>query len=161
CGTRQDPYIVDLTTDTWSGYTYTDPAGTWHSFPVNRTTSEACDGTTTTTYSGTSYATDRSGLYITISPNPDAPVVYTRSGMWITTTSMGDPNGNFISQVAVNSSETDWTDTANHTALRIVTVGANKEYHYLDTTGTDQKFTLKYQNYPIQTAFGCYGVTDY
>src|SRR5262249_14943989 len=27
--------------------------------------------------------------------------------------------------------------------------------------GADQKFTLKYQNYPIQTAFGCSGITDY
>src|SRR5262249_39229702 len=107
--------------------------------------------------------TDGSGLYITIASNnnPDAPVVYTSSGVWITTTSKGDTNGNFISQVVVNSSETDWMDTANHTALRIVTVGANREYHYLDTTGADQKFTLKYQNYPIQTAFGCSGINDY
>lgn len=160
CGTKSDPYIVDLQTDTWSNYSYTDPAGTPHQFTVSYTDAQNCSGGDTITGTTTGNASDGSGFFMNIG-YADAPIVITRSGTKITSSSLKDTNGNFITQTVVSGSETDWTDTANHTALRIVTVGSNVEYHYLDTTGTDQKYTLKYQNFSIKTAFGCTGVTDY
>src|SRR5919108_2113729 len=162
CGTKTDPYVVQLQTDTWSSYSYTDPAGTVHSFPVSYTDAQNCSGGDTITGTTTGNASDASGFFINIgTPGVSTPVVYTRSGTQITQTTLKDTNGNFITQVVVNSNETDWKDTANHTALRIVTVSPNVEYHYLDTTGNDRKFTLKYQNYSIKTAFNCTGITDY
>ncbi len=162
CGTKIDPYIVDLQTDTWSNYFYTDPAGTPHSFLVSYTDAQNCSGGDTITGTTTGNASDGSGFFINIgTPGVSAPIVYTRSGVQITSSTLKDTNGNFISQVVVSGTETDWKDTANHTALRIVTVSPNVEYHYLDTTGTDQKYALKYQNYSIKTAFNCSGITDY
>ena len=44
CGTKSDPYVVDLQTDTWSNYVYTDPAGTPHGFPVSYQDAGVCSG---------------------------------------------------------------------------------------------------------------------
>jgi RHS repeat-associated protein len=150
-------------TDYWSNYGYVDPAGTVHAFTVSyKSIYDYCSNTTATSGTPTGYATDGSGYYINIgNQNQDAPVVLSRAGIQITSNSLTDTNGNFISQVVVSGTETDWRDTANHTALRIVTNGSNVEYHYLDTTNTDQKFTLRYQNYSIKTNFGCSGVVEY
>src|ERR1700687_3065450 len=145
-------------TDSWSNYAHTDVAGTPHSFTVTyRSVYDACTGLTTTSGASTGYATDASGYYINI-VSPDAPLVQSRSGI---SRGLEDTNGNFISNVVLSSTETDWKDTAGHTALRIVTVAPNIEYHYLDTNGTDQKYTLRFKDFTVQTNFACQGVTDY
>src|SRR5712692_3260241 len=145
-------------TTRYDNYRYVDPAGTVHPFIGIRWYSNAThcrwqtpvgpDGITGTTAPGISLDVGSGVLSI-----PD--------GTAFTGSSLTDTNGNYISIIQVSSSETDLRDTANHTALRMITNGSNIEYHYLDTTGTDRVITLKFQNYNVKTNFGCSSVVEY
>ena len=148
-------------TQTWNNYVYRDPLGTPHSFGVyHSVTTDGCDGTTTTTEVLTGYASDGSGYYIDIS-SLTAPVVTAPAGVGQTQVIQVDPNGNQISAATIGLNESDWKDTANHTALRIISTGSTTEYHYLDTSGTDRVITLNLQSFNIKTKFGCAGVVEY
>lgn len=154
-------YYDYKTTETYSGYVYRDPAGTTHAFPAVfwREIIDYCTGSDTVTYTLTGYASDGSGMYINIA-NLDIPNVWTKSGILLNTNSE-DTNGNITTKVVVNSTETDWKDTTGLIAVRVIQNGSNTEYHYLDSTGTDQYFILKRQLYSLKTAFACSGITDY
>jgi len=149
------------TIETYNSYVYRDPAGTTHGFPTVywKEITNNCTGSVTTTDVLTGQAGDASGMQIDIM-NLDIPNVWTKSGILLNTNSE-DTNGNIISKIVVNGSETDWKDTAGLTAVRVVQNGSNTEYHYYDSGGTDQYFTLKRQLYSIKTAFGCSGIVDY
>src|SRR5882762_5261379 len=149
------------TIETYDSYVYRDPAGTTHGFPTVywKEITNNCTGSRTTTYVLTGYAGDASGFYIDINIL-DSPTAWTPNGLSIHT-NVEDTNGNLTSKVVVSGTETDWTNTAGLTAVRVVTNGSNTEYHYLDSTGTDRFFTLKRQLYSIKTAFACSGITDY
>src|SRR6266581_1377979 len=148
------------TTETYNGYVYRDPTGTTHGFGVYwKEITNNCTGSVTNTSVLTGYAGDASGFYIDIN-NLDSPTAWTASGISLNSNAE-DTNGNITTKVVVSSTETDWKDTAGLTAVRVVTNGSNTEYHYLDSTGTDQYFALKRQAYSIKTAFACGSITDY
>lgn len=150
---------TDIYADNYSNFTFTDANGTVHPFGFQFWTrashSTNCPWTTSPR---AGYATDGSGYYM----DGNAKTVTTPSGVKIAADgTFTDTNGNTITKTVVSSTETDWYDTVNHTALRIVVSGSNVEYHYVDPSGTDQKYTLKFTNYNIKTVFGCSGVSEY
>jgi len=69
----------------------------------------------------TGYADDGSGYYLDASW-PTVPIVTAPAGIKSPSSTMAtDTNGNSISATVVSQTETDWKDTANHTALRVIT----------------------------------------
>lgn len=143
----------------YSNYAYTDGAGTRHPFPISYSVNN-CTGATTGTLTGT--ATDGSGYYMDAT---DILTVYSPGGVKITSdgtmTEMTDTNGNFISKVAVSSSETDWKDTAGRTALKIITSAGSISYQVLDVNGVYQTITVNLGTFSIKTNFGCSGVVEH
>jgi RHS repeat-associated protein len=154
CEVRSGQIEIPYYSTTWSGYTYTDPSGTVHPFNATYTLNAgACGGGSSGSQSG--YATDASGYYLN-----NGTAVIAPSGVSYTNAGVTDTNGNFISS-AINSNETDWTDSAGRLALKVITSASSTEYEYQDTTGAYQTITLNLQNYNIKTNFGCSGVVEY
>ncbi len=142
----------------YSGYSYQDPAGTLHSFDLDFALNATDCGPDTGPRTG--YATDISGYYMDAT-SPSHPVLYALGGNVPGNTLLTDTNGNQISQSVVGTTEVDWIDSANHTALKAITSGTSVLYQYYDTTGTLQTITLKQQSYSIKTNFACAGVVEY
>src|SRR5437660_347370 len=105
----------------YHNYSYTDPAGTTHNFDVDFYQFATVCGFPTGPRTG--YANDDSGYYLDAS-SLSAPKTTTPAGQVITGTNWTDTNGNYVSATVVNSSETDWKDSAGHTPLKIITVTA-------------------------------------
>jgi RHS repeat-associated protein len=144
---------------TQSGYSYRDVLGTVHSFSVS-VIDNGCTGTETIL--GSQYASDASGYYIDLNQgaviNPGgliSPFGGSASG------SATDTNGNLITKIVVNSTENDWTDTAGHTVLKVITGANSIQYHYQDTSGSYQHATLNLSPYTIKTYFQCSNVQEY
>jgi RHS repeat-associated protein len=77
-----------------------------------------------------------------------------------------DANGNYVSQTVVSSTETDWTDTAGHLALKALTNTSNPniQYEWQDSTGgytSATTITVQRSTLNIKTNFGCTGVTEF
>lgn len=143
----------------WSGiyynFVYTDGSGAAHNLGIiYYTDATSCGFDPVGPYVGT--ANDGSG----ISYDPTTNVVSFADGTHLVGTSFVDPNGNKISP-STSGSETDWMDTVGNTALKIITGSTDTQYQYLAPTGAYQTTDVKYQNYSIQTNFGCSGVTEY
>lgn len=158
-------YIVGHTPQTgpvklYQFYEYVEPDGTRHSFSVEYISRyQLCTGGGNSgTWSG--YATDGSGFYIDIS-TPSAPIVYSPNGTKITPSSLTDSNGNVVSATYVNSNETQWTDSAGHVALTVITSTSSVQYQFPDPTGGTQTVTVNLSSQNIETAFGCSGVGEY
>jgi RHS repeat-associated protein len=139
-------------------YSYVDPAGTTHKFSVNYYAFATICGFPTGSRAG--YATDGSGYYLNATTGY-APIVTAPDGKVITGTNWTDSNGNYFSATLVNSSETDWKDSAGHTPLKIITSNTSIQYQYPDTSNAYQTATLKLTSTPIKTNFACAGVIDY
>lgn len=142
---------------TYSNFVYTEPNGTVHPFNATYVVQpEQCGGTYG---SATGYATDASGYYLSgigIVKNPAGITIQTT----LSTTKVTDTNGNFKSSTTT-SNETDWTDSAGHLVLKIITNASNIQYEYQDTTGTYEVITLNLGSYNIKTNFACSGVIEY
>src|SRR6266478_4706277 len=150
-----NPVVVDE----WNEYSYVDTQGTSHIFPVDVV--RQIGGDCGLSSGPTGYAVDASGYYIDATL-PQTPIVYGRGGVKINSSgAMNDRNGNKITPVVVNSTETDWTDSAGRTALKIVTGSSSIQYKFLDPTGAYQTTTLNLQNLSVKTNFGCSGVVEY
>ncbi len=142
----------------YMNFSYVDPAGTIHGFLVDfYQFATICDFPTGPR---TGYATDGSGYYLDATV-PGASKVTTPAGAIITGTNWTDPNGNYFSATVVNSSETDWKDSAGHTPLKIITGSASIQYQFPDSSGAYQTTTLKLTSTNIKTNFGCSGVVEY
>jgi RHS repeat-associated protein len=144
------------------GYVYTEPNGTQHTF-------SSIDYYNVATQCGfptgpkTGDADDNSGFYMDASSFFGAKV-FNGSGIQLTGGGSAvneDTNGNYITPVTVNSSETDWTDTVGHTALKYITSSSSVQYEYQDNTGTYQSITVKLQSFNIKTNFACSGIVEY
>jgi hypothetical protein len=97
----------------YQNYTYTDPAGTVHNFPIS-TDDPDCWGTTTGQLTGSA---DASGYYMD-STNFTSPVVTNPGGLKSPSVStVVDANGNYITQT-INGSETDYKDSVGRTQQR-------------------------------------------
>lgn len=140
----------------YSNYVYYDMAGTGHSFPTISWYTNACTDVTYGTTAGS--AVDGSGYYY----DSQSSLLFDKSGVQISPGSkIKDTNGNYISATVVNSSETDWKDSAGHNALKIVTGASSIQYKVLDPNGNYQTTTVNLTTYNIKTNFGCSGVTEY
>jgi len=139
-------------------FSYVDPAGTIHGFSVDFYLFATICGFPTGPRTG--YATDGSGYYLDATA-PATPKVTTPAGAIITGTNWTDPNGNYLSATVVNSSETDWKDSAGHTPLKIVTGSTSIQYQFPDSSGAYQTTTLKLTSTNIKTNFACSGVIEY
>src|SRR5437879_216332 len=154
-----DGLIVWETTTMYWNYVYIDQLGTSHSFPVAFMQDATDCGYATGPRTG--YANDGSGYYLDASW-PTVPIVTAPAGIKSPSSTMAtDTNGNSISATVVSQNETDWKDTANHTALRVITGSSTTEYHYLDASNTDRVITLNLQSFNVKTNFGCAGVVEY
>ena len=145
------------TLQVWSNFSFRDPLDNAHAFTV-RYSDSSCDGTSQT---GSTSSTDGSGYVVNIT-DPDNPITTSPGGL--KTPSAGsavDSNGNLISKTVVNASENDWTDTAGHIVLKVITNATSIQYQFQDTTGAYQTTTLNLSPYTIKTNFGCASVTDY
>ena len=140
------------------GFSYTDPAGTVHKFNVDYYLVATICGFPTGPRTGG--AIDGSGYRIDATA-PAAPIITARDGTVITGANWTDSNGNFFSATVVNSSETDWKDSAGHTSLKIITSATNIQYQFPDTAGVYQAAVLKLTSTNIKTNFGCSGVVEY
>ena len=160
CYYIQGEHVYPYTTYLYQNYEYIEPNGTVHSFPTKYViVPSPCTGHGTY-ISGSQYATDGSGYFINIS-SPTAPVVYSPSGLKITSNSLTDTNGNSITETVVNSSETDWTDSSGRVALKIVSSGSSVQYEALTPSGTYDTTTLTLTSQNVKTNFGCSGITEY
>jgi RHS repeat-associated protein len=153
------------TQTTYSNYTYTDNYGTVHPVP-SITMTYFCNSLWSGTLTGT--ATDNSGYYLNGTTTHPYAIVTALSGAQSLNplNNIADTNGNYITQTAVGSTETDWTDSIGNKAAKIIyspsrSQPATVQYEFLDGSGNYQTITMKYQAYSIQTNFGCSGVTEY
>jgi len=144
----------------YQNYRYVDVGGTVHPFDVDFYR----DATQCAFPTGprTGYALDDSGFTLDATI-PTNPKITAKDGTVVTGTNFTDANGNFITATVVNSSETDWTDTAGHLALKIIKVAspASIQYKYYDPNGGYQTATLKLQTLNLKTAFACSGMVEY
>jgi RHS repeat-associated protein len=150
-------------TTTYQKYSYTDPLGTVHPFNLYwREVYNECTGSDTTTGTFTSYATDGSGYYASITvQNPDTPGVIELGGTLVGNFGLIDVNGNQISPSNPVGGETDWTDSAGRVALKIIVGSTSIQYKVLDPTGSYQTTTLNLQTLNVKTNFACSGITEY
>jgi RHS repeat-associated protein len=154
----------------YSNFSYRDWLGSVHSFSgsyVVTTASQAaqdnCGIVPGSTGPVSGYATDNTGFY------------FTANNGWMTVISPAgvaaggapvDTNGNYVSQTVVSSTETDWTDTAGHLALKVLTNTSNPniQYEWQDSSGAytaATTTTILRTTLNIKTNFGCTGVTEY
>lgn len=142
----------------WSGYSYKDILGTNHGFSIQYVSD--CNGDTIT---GSALTSDGSGFSVDVA-DWDNPGVRSPGGLTTPTGgSVTDTNGNFVSKTIVNSSESDWKDSAGHTVLKVITGTNSIQYQYQDTTGSYQTTTLNLSPFTIKTQFLCTSpaVSDY
>lgn len=165
CPLGEGCQYIDTTTS--DNYTYTDPVGTVHSFPVSwEEDFNECTGDDTFSGTFTGFATDGSGYLMNIdSTSGDILSLVAKNGFAITTPGMGIPritdrNGNYISG-STTGSETDWTDSAGRLALKVITGPSSIQYKYLDPTGAYQTTTLNLETLNVKTNFACSGVVEY
>jgi RHS repeat-associated protein len=151
---------------TYSGYSYKDWIGTIHGFGLFVTVASANAQTycgivnTTFPISGS----DNTGFLMKLT-SPTGASVQSPSGIGGGTTPY-DPNGNFVSFTVVSSTENDWTDTAGHVALKVITNTSNPNiaYEWQDSSGgytSATTTTAKISAVSIKTNFGCTGVNEY
>jgi RHS repeat-associated protein len=147
------------TTHITSGYKFTEPDGTVHPFPSSVkevSVPDPCPAAPGYGFPG--YSSDNTGYYM----DPDAGILYSASGIQYGGVGlMQDTNGNYISATFVNGSETDWTDTVGHTALKFITNASNIQFKFLDPTGAYQTTTANLQTFNVKTNFACTGVVEY
>jgi hypothetical protein len=155
----------DYQEEDYNTFIYIDASGTQHRFPVSYDVVVHDDcasdaGNSWGTFTG--YATDGSGYYIDIS-DFNYPKIFSPGGgrVGVGANSPTDRNGNVMTYGAVTGGY-GWIDSTGH-GFRVDQVSgtSNYEYHYADSTGTDQKYTVKYQNYSVMTSFSCSGVAEY
>lgn len=142
---------------TYSNYVYTEQNGARHTLPISGVEDGCGAG-----YSGTAAnTTDGSGFRGDATQSPDA-TVRDRSGtlLFVNSAVMKDSNGNYISYTTP-SGEVDYTDTAGHLVLKLVSSSSTIKYEYQDPTGAYQTITLNLATYNVKTAFNCTGVTEY
>jgi hypothetical protein len=155
-------YGEDNSLEGWYGeqdinyYVYIDGAGTQHPFSVSYSTiyHDDCASDVGTSWgTSTGYASDGSGYYIDIT-NINSPQIWSAGSGKVDVTNgiLTDRNGNTSGAGG---------DSAGHTfTIDWVSGTSTMEYHYTDASGTDRKYSVKYQNYSVMTNFGCSGVAE-
>ena len=157
--------------DYYTNFRYQDWLGSIHPFTgsytvtiSNQLAETYCGIQNGTTGPLTGYSTDNTGFSLYASQ----PVTYVLSPSGVNAgAALVDTNGNYISQTVVSSTETDWTDTYGHLALKVLTNTSNPniQYQWQDSSGNYNTgattTTVKVTTTNIKTNFGCSGVTEY
>src|SRR5579863_8155368 len=146
-------------------FSYEDWQGTVHPFGFTYTyapdpNANNCGIYTTT---GSGYSTDNTGFYMYASKS--SKYVLSPNGVNAGAAPV-DSNGNYVSQTVVNSTETDWTDTAGHLALKVITNTSNPniQYEWQDPSGnytSASTVTVQRTLTNIKTNFACTGIGEY
>ncbi len=139
-------------------FTYTDPGGTVHPFPISTwgDTSTPCSTT-----SATGVASDNSGYTLSATGGGVSQVI-TPDGTVIGTVTLKDRNGNEITM-----SGGSYTDTLGAVALTVGgTVSAPPVIYTYSApgsggTGVAAAVSVSYKTYTVKTNFGCSGVSEY
>ncbi len=157
-------YPLWTTLTTYSGYAYTDALGNGHSFPTINWTYQQCGSTWTGTGSG--YASDASGYYMTTGGGNVQSVKGPGGQQFPNSNTAVDTNGNFVSRNVLSSTETDWTDSVGNVALKILYTPNNTsptqiQYEFQDGSGNYHSITLQLQTLNVATHFGCSGLAEH
>ncbi len=153
----------------WWTFTYHDPSGTPHDFPLYPAIdpNQNCG-----TLKGSGVAPDGSGygIYVDASGAPWTATVFPPSGGSIYfpdlnssqtgAATITDPNGNYI-QTTDGLKFTDTTDQSGTTELTISSGSNWTKYTYTAPSGASAVYEVDYQSYPVETHFNCSGITDF
>jgi hypothetical protein len=154
--------LTQVTVYQYSNWSFTDLAGTRHLFSVTEYSYPGGCPYISQQYpttSATQVAPDGSGYTLTATGSTGS--VWDSRGTLTSTSSANitDRNGNYIS----NTGST-FTDTLGATALSVSGSGTPASplvFTYTPPAGGSPTYQMKYTSYPIQTNFGCSGITDY
>jgi RHS repeat-associated protein len=139
----------------YSNWRYYDRFGIRHSFPNAQTyfyTSPCGSGST----SDQQTASDGSGYELFATGG--SGYVVSSTGTTLGSTLATDRNGN---EISVNSNGV-FTDTLGTTVLTMAgTAPSPVTFTYTAPSGANAVYTVQYTSYPIQTNFGCSGITEY
>jgi len=150
----------------YSNFRYKDWLGTVHPFPILYTVAsqnaQTYCGIENTPLPVTGYASDNTGFYMSAGGS-GGNYVLDPAGVNAGAAPI-DSNGNYLSQTVVNSSQTNWTDTAGHLALKVFTNSTNIQYQWADSSGNyaaATTTTVQLSTLPIKTNFACTGISEY
>jgi RHS repeat-associated protein len=153
----------------YSGFNYKDWLGSVHPFGVVFTVAsqnaQTYCGITNGPFPTGSYSSDDTGFSLNVT-GPGAYSVLDPSGTKANAAPV-DTNGNFITQTVVSSTETDYTDTYGHLALKAFTNTSNPniQYEWQDSSGNYNSgattTTMMVSSLSIKTNFNCSGVSEY
>ena len=136
----------------YTSYLWIDPNGTWHTFD---TSVIQPSGVPQCTATGTGYAIDGSGYYLTVA-NDNIMTIYDTSGSEVFPLRK-DFNGN---QATIDSSGTV-TDSMGRTLLTTTTNGNTIQYNVLKEGGGYNPFTVNTEPININTFFQQSDVTEF
>jgi hypothetical protein len=146
----------------FSNFVFTESNGTAHPFAIGYYTSNTCGFAT----SASGYSSDNTGFFLSssvatgfLTSTVTFPSGATQTGT--STLTLTDANGNYITQTAVSSSETDWTDSVGRTAAKVVVGSPNTTVQWLNPSGTYETTTIKYSSFSVMTHFNCSGIVEY
>jgi RHS repeat-associated protein len=152
----------------FSNFRYKDWLGSVHPFNLGYSVITAspdaqtyCGIQNSTTGPVSGYATDNTGFFLYASQGPT--YVLSPAGVNAGAAPV-DTNGNYVSQTVVNSTETDWTDTAGHLALKVFKNSSNTQYEWQDSSGnytSATTTTVQFSTLNIKTNFACSSITEY
>ncbi|HEY2914896.1 MAG TPA: hypothetical protein VGK21_16140, partial [Candidatus Angelobacter sp.] len=153
-----------------TGYTFTDPGGTPHPFPIRTFTVNNCGLGNVLT----GYATDASGYFMDISSNPvivrasdGTKFAFTSTPLFMQYPIVTDVNGNQTQSSVDPNANLNWSDTLGQIVLNTIfnrfTSGLPSETDYsrLAVDGTYQTIAKKFQVFNIKTNFGCTGISEF
>ena len=153
---------------TYSHFAYRDWLGSVHPFNGSYSTVTAsaqaqtyCGIQNSTTGPVSGYSTDNTGFFFTANngwTSVMSPAGVNSGGAPV------DANGNYVSQTVVNNTETDWTDTAGHPALKVFNNTSNIQYKWQDSSGnygSATTTTVLFTTLNIKTNFACSGIVEY
>lgn len=143
---------------TYSNFTWTDSQGTLHTFPI-QTQKDPFDCGVGNDPSGSAYATDSTGYFMTVTnytsasiSGPDGSQVYP---------SFKDRNGNYFSA----DSNGNLIDTLGRTPVTVTTdCNSNSRetcYDVLNSQGGTSRYTVVTESVSVNTAFHQSGITEY
>lgn len=147
--------------DVYDNFTWTDPYGTVHSFPIQteRDRFANCSGNGDTP-DGTAYATDSTGYFMTVTNYTTVSSITAPDGSQVYP-SFEDRNGNYFSK----DSSGNVIDTLGRTVVKVTTdCNSNSSetcYDVLNSQGGTSRYTVVSTTVSVSTAFHQSGITEY
>lgn len=142
---------------TKSNFQWVEPSGVVHSFAIStgKTWSVPCYSGSSDNPSGSAYASDSSGYYMSVI-NYGQATVYAPDGTQVNPT-VKDPNGNYFS----TDSHGNIIDTLGRVQVTKTVNGSTTYYDVLNSQGSTSRYTVTTATVNVNTNFGQSGVTEY